>query len=136
MYLLDTNVVSELRKRKPHGAVLAWIEGVDDTSLFLSAVTIGEIQAGIEKTREIDAAKAGEIEQWLELLAGSHDVLPMDAAVFREWGRLAHRKSAALIEDAMIAATARVHRLTVVTRNVADFRQLGVAILDPFKTAK
>ncbi|MBS0445382.1 MAG: type II toxin-antitoxin system VapC family toxin [Proteobacteria bacterium] len=134
MYLLDTNVVSELRKNKPHGAVLAWINAADDANLFLSAVTIGEIQAGVEKTREQDPAKAAEIENWLELLAASHTVLPMDAAAFREWGRLTHRKSDTLIEDAMIAATARLHHLTVVTRNVADFKALGVKTLDPFKS--
>ena len=133
-YLLDTNVVSELRKARPHGGVLAWLRGVDDADLFLSAVTIGEIQAGIEVTREQDEAKAAELEQWLELLATSYNVLPMDAAEFREWGRLTHRKSDTLLEDAMIAATARLHGLTVVSRNVADFKALRVAVFDPFKT--
>lgn len=136
MYLLDTNVVSELRKPKPHGGVLAWLESVDDTKLYLSAVTLGEIQAGVEITREQDAAKAAEIEAWLELVASSHNVLPMDAAVFRRWARLMHRTSNTLYEDAMIAATADVHGLTVVTRNVADFKSFGVPLLNPFaKTA-
>ena len=134
MYLLDTNVVSELRKNKPHGAVLAWVATADDASLFLSAVTIGEIQAGIEKTRDTDPVKAAEIEQWLEQVAATYNVLPMDAATFREWGRLTHRKSDTLLEDAMIAATARLHNLVVVTRNVADFKTLGVKTLDPFKS--
>ncbi len=134
MYLLDTNVVSELRKNKPHGAVLAWVSAADDASLFLSAVTIGEIQAGIEKTRGDDPAKAVEIEQWLEQVAASCNVLPMDATAFREWGRLTHRKSDTLLEDAMIAATARLHDLVVVTRNVADFKMLGVKTLDPFRS--
>jgi predicted nucleic acid-binding protein len=133
MYLLDTNIVSELRKNKPHGAVLAWVSAADDATLFLSAVTVGEIQAGIEKTRESDPAKAAEIEQWLEQVAASYQVLPMDAAAFREWGRLTHRKSDTLLEDAMIAATARMHKLVVVTRKVADFEMLGVETLDPFK---
>lgn len=136
MYLLDTNVVSELRKPRPHGAVLAWLQGVADSELYLSAVTVGEIQSGIELTREQDPVKAIEIERWLELLAASYNVLPMDAATFREWGRLTHRQSDTLLEDAMIAATARQHGLTVVTRNVADFRGFGVAVLDPFKTPR
>ncbi|MBE0591567.1 MAG: type II toxin-antitoxin system VapC family toxin [Gemmatimonadales bacterium] len=133
MYLLDTNVVSELRKNKPHGAVLAWVNAADDASLFLSAVTIGEVQAGIEKTRDDNPAKAAEIEQWLEQVAASYNVLPMDAAAFREWGKLTHRRSDTLLEDAMIAATARLHNLIVVTRNVADFKMLGVKTLNPFK---
>lgn len=132
MYLLDTNVVSELRRPRPHGAVLAWLSSVEDTELFLSAVTLGEIQAGIELTREQDPAKAVELEGWLELVAGAYNVLPMDAAVFRAWARLMHRQSDTLYEDAMIAATAKVHRLTVVTRNVADFQALGFEVLNPF----
>lgn len=131
-YLLDTNVVSELRKQRPHGAVQAWLQKVDEAQLYLSAVTLGEIQAGIELTREQNPAKAAEIEAWLELLAGAYNVLPMDAATFRVWARLMHRKSDALNEDAMIAATAQVHGLTVVTHNVADFHALGFEVFNPF----
>jgi toxin FitB len=133
MYLLDTNVVSELRKPKPHGAVLAWFETIEDTQLHLSAVTIGEIQVGIELTREQDQAKALEIEAWLMAVAASYNVLPMDAPSFRAWAQLMHRKSDTVYEDAMIAATAKVHGLTVVTRNIADFKSFGVPLLNPFK---
>jgi len=109
MYLLDTNVVSELRRAKPHGGVLAWLKSVADADLYLSAVTIGEIQAGIEITREQDAAKAAEIEAWLEQVVEIYNVLAVDARTFRSWARLMHRRSDDLIEGAMIAATATVH---------------------------
>jgi len=132
MYLLDTNVVSELRRLRPHGAVLAWLQAVDDAQLFISAVTLGEIQAGIELTREQDTDKASEIEAWLDQVAAAYNVLPLDAAAFREWARLMHRRSDTLYEDAMIAATARVHGLTVVSRNVADFKALGMEAFNPF----
>ena len=133
MYLLDTNVIYELRKPKPHGAVLAWLKSVDDSHLNISAVTLGEIQAGIELTREQDSAKAAEIESWLELVAASYNVLPMDASAFRDWAKLMHRQSDKLYEDAMIAATAKAHGLQVVSRNVADFKALGLTVFNPFE---
>ena len=136
MYLLDTNIVSELRKPRPHGGVVAWLQSTEDVDLHLSAVTLGEIQAGIELTRDQDASKASEIETWLELVAQAYNVLPMDGATFRTWARLMHRRSDTLYEDAMIAATAAVHNLTVVTRNVTDFAKFDVRVLNPFKTAR
>jgi len=135
-YLLDTNVVSELRKPKPHGAVVQWIQDIQDVDLHISAVTIGEIQAGIELTREQDEPKAVELEQWLELVSGSFNVVPMDALAFRVWARLMHKTSDTLYEDAMIAATAKVHKLTVVTRNVTDFKSFGVNVLNPFTSTR
>jgi predicted nucleic acid-binding protein len=132
MYLLDTNVVSELRRARPHGAVLAWLRDVQDQDLHVSALTIGEIQSGIEITREQDEARAAAIEAWLDQIAGTYNVLNMDAQTFRVWARLMHRRTDNLIEDAMIAATAEVHHLTVVTRNIRDFRGLSVPTLNPF----
>lgn len=132
MFLLDTNIVSELRRPRPHGGVLAWFREVPDADLRLSAVTIGEIQAGIEITREQDPAKAAELETWLDKVLDTYDVLPADASTFREWARLMHRQSDTLLQDAMIGAAAIANRLTVVTRNVRDFEQLGVKTLNPF----
>ena len=134
MYLLDTNVVSELRHSHPHGAVLDWIAHVPLEQIFISAVTVGEIQAGIEITRERDKAKAEELESWLDTVLVSYGVLPMDAFAFREWTRLMYKRSDAISDDAMIAATAIVHRLTVVTRNVRDFERLGVEFENPFES--
>jgi predicted nucleic acid-binding protein len=135
-YLLDTNVVSELRKPKPHGAVLAWINGLQADQIYLSAVTIGELQTGVELTRRQNPLKAAEIELWVDQLAESFQILSMDAHCFREWARLMEGKAERLLEDVMIAATARVHHLTVATRNEKDFKPLGVQVLDPFKTLR
>ena len=132
MYLLDTNVVSELRRTRPHGAVLAWLQQVRDEDLHISAVTIGEVQSGIEITREQDQAKAAEIETWLEQVAETYNVLSMDARTFRVWARLMHRRTDDLVEDAMIAATAAIHGLTIATRNVRDFESFGVPTFNPF----
>jgi len=131
-FLLDTNVVSELRRPRPQGAVLAWLESTDDRDLYLASVTIGEIQAGIELTREQDPGKAREIELWLDQVCNTFNILAMDGLGFRCWAQLMHRQSDTLYEDAMIAAIAQVHQLTVVTRNVADFKRFEVPLLNPF----
>ncbi len=133
-YLLDTNVISELRKPRPHGAVVAWLNAQQDDQLFLSAVTLGEVQAGIERVRLHDGRKADELERWLDQVGSSYQVLGMDVGCFREWGRLMHQRPDHLLEDGMIAATARIHGLTVATRNERDFIQLGVSSLNPFRT--
>lgn len=132
MYLLDTNVISELRRVKPHGAVVAGLRSIHDADLFVSVVTIGELQAGVEITRVQDPGKAVAIEAWIDEIVGAYHVLDMDARAFRCWARLLHRRPNELSGDAMIAATAKVHKLTVVTRNVRDFAALGVRTLNPF----
>jgi predicted nucleic acid-binding protein len=132
MYLLDTNIVSELRKNRPHGAVVSWLETIADENLHLSAVTLGEIQAGIEITREQDAQKAAVIEAWADQVANTYNVLAMDSVTFRLWATLMHRQSNTVYEDAMIAATAMRHKLTVVTRNVRDFERFNVPVFNPF----
>lgn len=134
MYLLNTNIVSELRRPRPNPGVLRWIGATPGHRLYLSVVTVGEIQAGIEICRERDHSKAEDLERWLGQVLSSHRVLPMDAEAFRVWARIKHGRPRSLLEDAMIAATAQVHGLTVVTRNTRDFRQLGVEVLDPFTT--
>ena len=134
MYLLDTNVVSELRKNRPHGAVLAWLHDVKDSDLHLSAVTLGEIQVGIEQMRQQDTSKAAAIEAWADLVASTYNVLPIDAVTFRLWAKLMRGKSQTVYEDALIAASALAHNrnFTVVTRNVRDFACFPVKLFNPF----
>ncbi len=132
MYLLDTNVISELRKQKPHGAVSAWINAVRNEEIQIPAVTMAELQDGVERTRLQNPAKATEIELWIDQILLTFVVIPMDGTIFREWARLMHGKSDDLSADAMIAATARVLRLIVVTRNVKDFKSFNVEVFNPF----
>lgn len=132
MYLLDTNIVSELRKTKPHGAVSAWFRSTPADEIQIPAVVVGELQAGVEKTRLQDPLKATEIERWIDRIMRTWMVLGMDGPAFREWARLMASTSDDLSADAMIAATARIHHLVVVTRNVRDFQQFDVQVFDPF----
>src|SRR5258707_15854280 len=97
MYLLDTNVISELRRNRPHGAVLEWLNGIDDEEIFLSAVTLGELQRGVEVARRQDEDKAEEIEEWIDRLAESRQILSMDVRTFREFARLMEGKSEHLL---------------------------------------
>lgn len=133
MYLLDTNIISELRKPKPHGAVLEWYQSIPDEDLHISAVSIGEIQAGIELTREQDRKKADSLEHWLQQVSSAHNVLPMKGSTFRLWAKLIHSQSNTVREDAMIAATAIEQQLIVVTRNIKDFKRFKVKLFNPFE---
>lgn len=136
MYLLDTNVVSELRRTRPHGGVVAWLRATDHRLLRLSAVSLGEIQAGIELTRDRDPGRAAEIERWADEVARAYEILPMDTMTCRTWARLMRGKSDTLADDARIAATAVVHGLVVVTRNGRDFVPFDVPTLNPFQTSR
>lgn len=133
LYLLDTNVISELRKPKPHGGAIEWLKQLRDEQIHISAVTMGELQRGIERIRHENRIKAQEIEAWVDRLASSAQILAMDTRCFREWARLMAGKQDYLLEDAMIAATARVHGFVVVTRNERDFVQFDVPVFNPFK---
>lgn len=133
MELLDSNVVSELHRLHLHDAIRDWIVNVPAKPPFVSAVTVGEVQASVEITREQDEAKAKGLEAWLEKVLAFFGALPMNVSAFQERVRLMHRKSDTLAEGAMIAATASVHRLTMATRNVGDFGRLGVALQNPFE---
>jgi predicted nucleic acid-binding protein len=133
-FLLDTNVVSELRKLRPHGAVVAWLRSLQPIQVSISAVTIGELQYGSELTRRQDAKRASELDAWIQSIVDGAQLLSMDDICFREWARLMQHKSHDMLVDGMLAATARIHGLTIATRDEADFKQFGVEIVNPFKT--
>jgi len=132
VYVLDTNVLSELRKGRPHGAVVAWMGSIAPSDIFVTAVTMGEIQAGVELTRRRDQVKANEIEAWADMIEQTFNVLPVTGPAFRIWARLMLGQSDDLSEDAMIAAVAMTHEFAVVTRNVRDFKGFGVEVVNPF----
>lgn len=132
MYLLDTNVISELRKRKPHGAVSEWFGTARAEDIQIPAVALGELQDGVELTRLQDPQKASEIERWIDRIMLTFTVIPMDGPIFREWARLMPGRSDDLSGDAMIAATARIHGMVIATRNAKDFASFGVKVFNPF----
>ena len=133
MILLDTVVLSELRKAKPNAGVVSFIEAQAADALFLSVMTIGEIEAGIEKQRVAALEFAQELAHWLMLLElqFAQCILPVTPAIAKLWGRLCVQTGNKGVDN-LIAATALCHNLTVVTRNVKDFEPTGVRVLNPF----
>lgn len=136
-YLLDTNVLSELRKgprANPH--VAAWFAPVPEQAIYLSVLVIGEIRRGIERLRSRDPRAAITLEDWLTQVITGHRsrILAVDHLVAEEWGRLTASRPFSTV-DSLLAATAKVHRLTLVTRNVSDIAATGVAYLNPFESS-
>ena len=134
-FLIDTNIVSEIRKgSRCDPAVAAWWAGVAEDDLRVSVLVLGEIRKGVELARQRDPQKARALETWLKDLVSDFGdrILPVDAAVAEEWGRMAAVRSAPAI-DALLAATARTNGLTLVTRNTADVAGLDVEVLNPFE---
>jgi len=133
MYLLDTDVISELRRRRRNRNIVAWISNVSAADLFLSVVTIGEIELGIARQRVRNPSFAKDLADWLEVTLRAYEerILPVTVGIARRWGRLAAQLGNKQL-DLAIAATALEHGLTVVTRNVSDFEPTGVTVLDPF----
>lgn len=136
MFLLDTNVISELRRAKPHGAVLAWFDALRPDDISIPAVVIGEISRGVELTRRADAVYADFLSEWLDKISSQFSILPATGTIYRIWGRLVSDKRPELSHDALIAATALHHGLTVATRNVKDFTPFGVLVANPFGRAR
>jgi predicted nucleic acid-binding protein len=132
-FLLDTNVLSELRKARPHGGVLAWFTANQASASFATpAIALFELQAGVEKLRQQDSARAEKFDFWADRIVDGSNILPLDAAAAREAARLMSKQSTALLFDAMIAAIARVNGYTVATRNTRDFEHFEVPLVNPF----
>jgi predicted nucleic acid-binding protein len=134
-YLLDTNIISEIRKGgdcNPH--VASWYEAIDEDSIYVGVLVLGEIRKGIERARSTNPAQARALEKWLSALTESFSnrILPIDLAVANEWGRMSAKRPVSTV-DALLAATAKVNQMMLVTRNVADVADLGAKVLNPFE---
>jgi hypothetical protein len=132
-YLLDTNVLSEVRKPKPHGGVLAWFVAYQSAGFATPTIALFELQMGIERLRSGDPARAAEFDWWVSRIAAGSNVLSFDVAASREAARLMAKQPDHLMPDAMIAAIAKVNGLTVATRNTRDFERFGVVLVNPFE---
>lgn len=133
-YLIDTNVISELRKgKRADPGVVSWFEGLVDEEVFLSALTLGEIRRGIESIRRRDSAAAAALESWLGRISEAHRdrIVPIDRAIAEEWGRM-NAPDPLPVVDGLLAATAKVVGLTLATRNTDDIARSGVSFLNPF----
>lgn len=134
-FLIDTNVLSELRKgQRCNPAVRQWFETASGEDLYLSVLVLGEIRRGIERIRLHDRSSASALEKWLTKLSTdfSDRILPVDQAVANQWGQLGVKQPAPVL-DALLAATAMVHDLTVVTRDSTGFKNTGARVLNPFE---
>jgi toxin FitB len=134
-YLIDTNIISEIRKGAQCDAnVAAWYASIDDSEIYLSVLALGEIREGVERARLKDASRARALENWLSAVAEAfaERILPIDELVAEEWGRMGTERPVSAIE-ALLAATAKVHAMTLVSRNVADVADLGADLLNPFE---
>lgn len=136
-FLLDTNIIAEIRKgSRANATVRSWFAALDPDAILLSVVTVGEIRRGIESVRRRDPAAARALERWLRRLLTDHSdrILPVDLSVAEEWGRLNVPDPLPVI-DGLLAATAKVHGLTLATRNVKDVARSGVEVLNPFEAS-
>jgi toxin FitB len=136
-YLLDTNIISEVRKPNCDPRVRAWFDAVPGALLYLSVLVVGEIRQGIERLRRHDPAQAAVYEAWLETVQRDYAdrLLPITTEVAEEWGRM-NAAAPLPVVDGLMAATARVHGVTLVTRNTADVSRTGARLLNPFDRPK
>jgi len=134
-YLIDTNIISEVRKGARCDANVAqWYDSIDDAAIYLSVLVLGEIRKGVERARTTDPDQARALEKWLVTVRGSfaERILPNDQAVADEWGRMTAKRPVSTV-DALLAASAKVHGMTLATRNLSDVIGLGAKVINPFE---